>query len=127
MTDTQGAEKGHVVRNLRRLPPTSASGRVWAACLVLAMVSVLLALPVPALADALRCVPPDVPMTDLPVGILVEYRAEIAAEFEAYFAALSDHIACLDAERARAMEEARVAATAYADLINTFPVTKDLP
>lgn len=66
-------------------------------------------------------------MTDLPVGILVEYRAEIAAEFEAYFAALSDHIACLDAERARAMEEARVAATAYADLINTFPVTKDLP
>ncbi len=74
-----------------------------------------------------RCGPPEAPMTDLPVEVLVEYRAEIAAEFEAYFVAISEHIACLDAERARAMIEARVATEAYTRLINTIPLRKAPP
>lgn len=127
MPDTQGAERGHVVGYLRGRRPRPASWQGWASRFVLATGFVFLAIPAPAVADALRCVPPVVPMTDLPVEVLADYRAEIAADFEAYFAALSDHIACLDAERARAMEEARTAAAAYADLLNAQPVTKDLP
>ena len=53
--------------------------------------------------EVIRCLPPDVPVTDLPEAVLAEYRAEIAAEFEAYFAAVSTHIACLDTERNRAL------------------------
>jgi hypothetical protein len=59
--------------------------------------------------------------------VLVEYRAEIAAEFEAYFAALSDHIACLDSERSRALSEAHVATEAYSTFLNVPPAQKDLP
>jgi hypothetical protein len=66
-------------------------------------------------------------MTELPVDVLAEYRAEIAAEFEAYFSSITEHIACLDEERARAMIEARAATEAYTRLINTIPVRKDLP
>ena len=54
-------------------------------------------------------------------------RAEIAAEFEAYFADLSNHIACLDAERSRALSEARVATEAYSTFLNIPPAQKDLP
>jgi hypothetical protein len=66
-------------------------------------------------------------MTELSVEVLSEYRSEISAEFEAYFASISAHIACLDEERSRAIEEARAAAEAYAHLINTIPPRKDLP
>ena len=34
--------------------------------------------------EVIRCLPPEVPVTDLPEAVLAEYRAEIAAEFEAY-------------------------------------------
>ncbi|WP_413873569.1 hypothetical protein [Albidovulum sp.] len=77
--------------------------------------------------EVIRCLPPEAPMTELPVEVLAEYRAEIASEFEAYFAAISDHIACLDEERGRAMDEARAATEAYARLTNTTPAAKDLP
>ena len=77
--------------------------------------------------EVIRCLAPEVPITDLPVAVLAEYRAEIVTEFEAYFAALSDHIACLDTERSRALSEARVATVAYSVFLNIAPAQKDLP
>ena len=75
----------------------------------------------------IRCLPPEVPITDLPAAVLSEYRTEITAEFETYFTAISDHIACLDTERNRAMSEARMATDAYYAFLNTPPARKDLP
>lgn len=75
----------------------------------------------------IRCLPPEVPVTDLPEAILAEYRAEIAAEFEAYFAAISSHIACLDSERSRTLSEAHTATEAYLTFLNIQPAQKDLP
>ena len=77
--------------------------------------------------EVIRCVPPEVPVTDLPEAVLAEYRAEIAAEFEAYFAAVSTHIACLDTERNRALSEAHRATEAYSTFLNIQPAQKDLP
>ena len=77
--------------------------------------------------EVIRCLAPGVPITDLPEAVLAEYRAEIAAEFEAYFADLSDHIACLDTERSRALSEARLATEAYSAFLNIPPAQKDLP
>ena len=77
--------------------------------------------------EVIRCLAPEVPITALPEAVLAEYRAEIAAEFEAYFAELSDYIACLDAERSRALSEARVATEAYSAFLNITPAQKDLP
>lgn len=83
--------------------------------------------PASAQPEVIRCLPPEAPMTKLPVDVLAEYRTEIAAEFEAYFSSITEHIACLDEERARAMDEARAATEAYTRLINTIPTRKDLP
>ena len=77
--------------------------------------------------EVIRCLPPEVPVTDLPEAVLAEYRSEIAAEFEAYFAAVSIHIACLDSERNRALSEAHMATEAYSTFLNTPPAQKDLP
>jgi hypothetical protein len=77
--------------------------------------------------EVIRCLPPEVPVTKLPVAVLSEYRAEIAAEFEAYFAAVSTHIACLDTERNRALSEAHTATEAYSTFLSTAPAQKDLP
>jgi len=77
--------------------------------------------------EVIRCLPPDVPTADLPEAVLAEYRAEIAAEFEVYFSDLSNHIACLDSERSRALSEARVATEAYSTFLNIPPAQKDLP
>lgn len=77
--------------------------------------------------EVIRCLPPEVPVTDLPEAVLAEYRAEIAAEFESYFAAVSSHIACLDAERNRALSEAHMATEAYSTFLNTPSAKKDLP
>ena len=77
--------------------------------------------------EVIRCLPPEVPVTDLPEAVLAEYRAEIAAEFEAYFAAVSTHIACLDTERSRALSEAHRATEAYSTFLNTPSAKKDLP
>lgn len=75
----------------------------------------------------IRCLSPEVPFTDLPKAVLAEYRTEIAAEFEAYFAAVSSHIACLDSERNRALSEAHRATEAYSTFLNTPLAQKDLP
>jgi hypothetical protein len=91
-------------------------------CMVVAVNSTAIAQP-----EVIRCLAPEVPITDLPEAVLAEYRAEISAEFEAYFAALSDHIACLDTERSRALSEARVATEAYSTFLNIPPAQKDLP
>ena len=63
----------------------------------------------------------------MPATVLLEYRAEIAAEFEAYFADLSAHIACLDAERNRALSEAHMATEAYSTFLSIPSTLKDLP
>lgn len=91
-------------------------------CVVASMSSTAFAQP-----EVIRCLAPEVPITDLPEAVLSKYRAEIAAEFEAYFTDLSDHIACLDSERSRAMSEARVASEAYSTFLNVPPAQKDLP
>jgi hypothetical protein len=83
--------------------------------------------PAAAQPEVIRCLSPEAPMTELPVDVLAEYRTEIAAEFEAYFSSITEHIACLDEERARVLDEARAATEAYTRLINTIPVRKDLP
>ncbi len=98
--------------------------RVALVVVTCALISVV---PAAAQPELIRCLPPEAPMTELPVDVLAEYRAEIAAEFEAYFSSITEHIACLDEERARAMIEARAATEAYTRLINTIPVRKDLP
>ena len=83
--------------------------------------------PTSAQPEVIRCLPPEAPSTELPVDVLTEYRAEIAAEFETYFSSITEHIACLDEERARVLDEARSATEAYTRLINTIPLRKDLP
>ena len=77
--------------------------------------------------EMIRCLPPEVPMTDIPEAVLTEYRTEIAAEFEAYFAAVTSHIACLDSERNRTLSEAHIATEAYSTFLNTPSAQKDLP
>ena len=66
-------------------------------------------------------------MAALPGEVLAEYRTEIAAEFETYFAEISGYIACLDEERTRALVEARAATDVYSTLLTTIPATKDRP
>jgi hypothetical protein len=66
-------------------------------------------------------------MTVLPDTVLAEYRAEISAEFEEYFSAVSDYIACLDGERARVLDEARAATEAYSALLTTIPAARNSP
>ena len=78
-------------------------------------------------AEAALCLPPDLPMTALPASVLAEYRAEIATEFEGYFREVSHYIACLDAERARALAEARIATSSYSAFLDIPPPEKDLP
>ena len=77
--------------------------------------------------EAVRCLAPKVPITNLPAAVLAEYRTEIVAEFETYFAELSDHIACLDRERSRALSEARLAAEDYSAFLKISPTQKDRP
>lgn len=91
-------------------------------CMAVSVSSAAIAQP-----EVIRCLAPEVPITDLPVAVLAEYRAEIVTEFEAYFAALSHHIACLDAERSRALSEARVATEAYSVFLSIPPAQKELP
>lgn len=77
--------------------------------------------------EVIRCLPPEVPITDLPEAVLAEYRTEIVAEFETYFAAVTSHIACLDSERNRTLSEAHIATEAYSTFLNTPSAQKDLP
>lgn len=107
-----------------RLPSAAGALHVVLAVAACTLIGVV---PASAQPEVIRCLAPEAPMTELPVDVLAEYRTEIAAEFEVYFSSVSEHIACLDEERARAMDEARAATEAYTRLINTIPVRKDLP
>jgi hypothetical protein len=69
--------------------------------------------------EVIRCLAPAVPITALPDAVLAEYRAEISAEFEAYFAAVSTYFACHDEERARVLAEANAATASYATFLQT--------
>lgn len=134
-TRSGGGQGSHGQRNKGNRPPFSLPirGRLLRQAGVLrvafAVVTCALTGVVPAIAqpEVILCLPPEAPMTELPVDVLAEYRTEIAAEFEAYFSSITEHIACLDKERDRVLDEARVATEAYSRLINTFPVRKDLP
>lgn len=83
--------------------------------------------PALARAEAILCLPPEAPMITLPNEVLAKYRAEISAEFEAYFGAVTSYIACLDDERAGILDEARAATEAYSRLINTIPAARNTP
>jgi hypothetical protein len=107
-----------------RFLPAAGAPRVVIALAACTTVSLTAASAQP---EVIRCLPPEAPMTELPVEVLAEYRAEIVAEFEAYFSLVTAHIACLDEERARALAEARIATEAYTRLFNTIPARKDLP
>ncbi len=87
----------------------------------------LSAFTVAAQSEVNRCLAPEAPIITLPETVLAEYRTEIAAEFDAYFVAISDYIACLDDERARALAEAHMATDAYSTLLNATPTRKDRP
>jgi hypothetical protein len=107
----------------RRAHEMRRKGRLLSAIIVtVSVTSVALAQP-----EVIRCLPPEVPITDLPAAVLSEYRTEIAAEFEAYFTAVSTHIACLDTERSRTLSEARAATEAFTTFLNTPLTQKDLP
>jgi hypothetical protein len=107
-----------------RLMCAAGAPRVFFAVVACTSIGVGAALAQP---KVIRSLPPEAPMTELPVDVLAEYRTEIAAEFEAYFSSITEHIACLDEERARAMDEARAATETYTRLINTIPARKDHP
>lgn len=77
--------------------------------------------------EVIRCLAPNVSMTALPEAVLAEYRAEISAEFEAYFLAVTVYVACHDTERARVLAEANAATAAYAAFLQIPPVQKDRP
>jgi hypothetical protein len=106
-----------------KVNPRRRKTRLLSAVCVVAMVSPSAF----AQPEVIRCLAPEIPITALPDAVLAEYRAEIAAEFEVYFAAVSSHIACLDTERSRALSEARVASEAYSAFLNIPPAQKDLP
>ena len=84
--------------------------------------AIFLLCPLSAAADPLPCLPPDLPSTALPAAVLTDYRTEISAEFESYFAEVGPYIACLDAERSRSLDEARLATKSYAAFLDTIPV-----
>lgn len=83
--------------------------------------TLLILCPLSAAADPLPCLPPDPPSTALPAAVLTDYRAEISAEFESYFAQVGPYIACLDAERSRSLDEARLATKSYAAFLDITP------
>lgn len=88
--------------------------------------AIFLLCPLSAAADPLPCLPPDLPSTALPAAVLTDYRAEISAEFESYFAQVGPYIACLDAERSRSLDEARLAAKSYAAFLDIPPAPEQI-
>lgn len=81
--------------------------------------------PLSGTADPLPCLAPDLPSTALPAAVLTDYRPEISAEFERYFAEVGPYIACLDAERSRSLDEARLATKSYAAFLDTTPALEN--
>lgn len=108
--------------------PLAQLSRTFWRCAAVAMVAALsCTFPFAAQPEVILCLSPEAPVTALPEDVLAEYRAEIATEFEAYFGEVSDYIACLDEERARALAKARATTDAYSTFLTTIPAPKDLP
>lgn len=131
--ETQTLIKAQAILAYLRIPRASSSAGLVLPTrkrqLHLVAITVVILVNSAALAqpEVIRCLPPEVPVTDLPEAVLAEYRTEIVAEFEAYFAAVTSHIACLDSERNRTLSEAHIASEAYSTFLNTPPAQKDLP
>lgn len=134
-TRSDDRHASHGPRNIRNHAPLPVPIRGWLlrqvgvlrVAFAVATCALVGVFPATAQPEAIRCLSPEAPMTELPVDVLAEYRLEIAAEFEAYFSSITKHIACLDEERARVLDEARAATEAYSRLISTIPARKDLP
>lgn len=116
---------GSAVRPLIQLACGSLLASRSIRLLILAVAVTLLCTLAEAAPSVSHCLPPKVPMTDLPVKVLAEYRSEIVAEYEGYFGDLSAYIACLDAERGRALAEGHVATSTYSTLLETVPPSKE--
>ena len=65
------------------------------------------------LADAETCYPPTVPFVPSDPDAQREFAALIRGDFETYMADVQEYFRCLDAERARAFEEARKVSEEY--------------
>lgn len=66
--------------------------------------------------------PPSIPNVALSAEALLEFRAEIIAEFEAYFASVTGYFSCVDRERGTILGEAQSAANLYSRfLANDLP------
>jgi hypothetical protein len=88
---------------------------------------VVLQVPVASAAQEIRttCLSPVLPDTNLPPEILQTYRQELSIEFELYFRAMTAYIACLDAERAAVIDEARAATEAYAEFLDAATIDEN--
>lgn len=64
------------------------------------------------------CLPPVPPDVALPDELLRQYKSELTIEFEQYFRGTTLYIACLDAEREAAFEEAQAVTGAYAEFLS---------
>ena len=86
-----------------------------AAALVIA--SGLLALPGPARAQPMGCAPPMAPYVPSDSRDVQDYADLIGDDFETYIDDFEAYMVCLDRERARAFEEARVVTADYGRFI----------
>lgn len=64
-------------------------------------------------ADAMTCYPPRIPFVPAEQAAQLEFADMIKQSFEDYIADVQDYFRCLDAERARAFEEARMVGDQY--------------
>lgn len=88
------------MRNLR----LCSSTLTWAVVLLLALVGT---------AGAETCLAPLAPFVPNNPQAALEYADIIRQDFEFYISDIQDYFRCLDAERARAFEEAREVSQAY--------------
>ncbi len=72
-----------------------------------------------------HCVRPEAP-TSVSVEAAVAYRDLISADYDAYFAAATAYVSCLDGERARALSDMTKAADDY-DAFLATPVPRASP
>lgn len=71
-------------------------------------------MPIAAAAD---CVPPERPFLPQSQEDMRAYADLLRADFESYIADIQEYFRCLDAERARALQEAREVSEDYGRLV----------
>jgi hypothetical protein len=72
------------------------------------------------------CLPPEAPIGGDP-ALVAAYRAEILGDYERYWSESSGYIACLDAERGRALAAMRASVTNYEAVFHTAPTPDPFP